>query len=157
MVEDLDYLVKEQTSVTAAEVITSAQKLEDASAALYEVLAGKCIEHSERFLAYARDSRKNKVLVTRTYQETISDALEACYCFEGLRMADFAFNTQGASKAGYAETLQMALELEEQAIRFYLDVAKRSQSLLATIPQAFKRVAQKRNERKLELQSLCDS
>ena len=50
----------------------------------------------------------------------------------------------------------MAIGLEEKANEFYLDVAERSQSLLATIPRAFRRVAKKRNGRRLKLQSLLD-
>ena len=48
----------------------------------------------------------------------------------------------------------LAIALEETAIAFYQDVAEASESLLATIPRAFKRVARTRRRRKDKLQAL---
>jgi hypothetical protein len=48
----------------------------------------------------------------------------------------------------------MAIDLEEKATAFYQEVAERSQSLLATIPAAFKRVAKKRTVRKHQWEAL---
>ena len=60
-------------------------------------------------------------------------------------------------KQGMADALEMAVALEENACVFYLDVAQRSESLLAIIPGAFKRVAKKRGKRKAKLESLLDA
>ena len=108
-------------------------------------------------MTFVKESGKNKTLVNRTYQETISDALEAAFCFEGLDLRNYAVSTALAENVSYSEALGMAMELEEKACKFYLDAAERSQSLLATIPMAFKRVAKTRGKRKLELQSLLDA
>jgi hypothetical protein len=106
------------------------------------------------FGGFARESRKNKILIVRTYQETITDALEACYCFEGLSLGDYDPAPALPEQAGLAEAVSAAIALEEQAVRFYLDVAQRSQALLATIPRAFRRAAEIRGKRKGALQSM---
>ena len=107
--------------------------------------------------SFSKDGGKNKTWGVRTYQETISDALEATFCFEGMDLGDYTIETTLAEGASYADDLEMAIALEEKVCEFYLEVAKRSESLLATIPSAFKRVAKKRNKRKLKLQSLLDA
>ena len=144
----------DEQNLTASAIVHFCEQLEDRSAAFYQELAARFAEHQETFLAFAKESQKNKLWVTRTYQETISDALEACFCFEGLPLNDYAFEPPLAEGAGYLEALATALELEDKAIAFYLDVAERSESLLATIPTAFRRVAKKRAKRKLKLESL---
>ena len=144
----------EDVHVTTATIIHFSERLEESSANFYETLAERLAEHKDTFLAWAKESRKNKVLVTRTYQETITDALEACYCFEGLNLGDYSFGVGLAPGASHAEALKMAIALEEKAQKFYLDVAERSQALLATIPRAFRRVAETRGRRKAELQAM---
>jgi len=141
------------SSVTASAIISLAQRIEDSSSVFYEGLAERWGEDKEMFLAFAEEGRKNKTLVTRTYQETITDALEACFSFEGLDLGDYEVETTLAEDAGYSEALGIAIALEERACKFYLDVAERSESLLATIPMAFRRVAKKRSKR---LQTLRD-
>jgi len=143
-------------NVTASAIISFTEKLEDRSSAFYEELADRWVDSKEAFLAFAKESKKNKTQVIRTYQETITDALEACFSFEGLDLRDYEIETALAKDASYVEALGIALELEETACAFYLDVADRSESLLATIPRAFRRVAKKRGKHKLELQSLRD-
>jgi len=144
----------ENLNVTASAIISFTEKLEDSSSAFYEGLAERWVESKETFLAFVKESRKNKTLVVRTYRETISDALETGFSFEGLDLRDYMLETTLPEDANYSETLRIAIELEEKACKFYLDVAERSQSLLATIPRAFRRVAKGRSKRKLELQSL---
>jgi len=146
----------ESLNVTASAIISFTERLEDRSSAFYEELADRWVEGKETFLAYAKESKKNKTQVVRTYQETITDALEACFSFEGLDLRDYEVETALAKDASYVEALGVAIELEERACAFYLDVAERSESLLATIPRAFRRVAKKRGKHKLELQSLRD-
>ena len=144
--------MSEQTTCSA--IVSFVEKLEGKSSKFYEELAEKYTEGKETFLAFAKESRKNKVLVTRTYQETITDALEAC--FIQINLNDYL--TEPTSKEGmkYLDVLKIAMELEEKAGKFYLDAAERSESLLATIPRAFRKVAERRNNRKLKLKSLLD-
>lgn len=146
----------EGPNITASAIISFAEMIEDRASTFYEELAERFAESKETFLTLAQAGRKNKTLVTRTYQETITDALEACFSFEGLNLEDYEAKATLAEETGYSEALEIAITLEEHACKFYLDVAERSESLLATIPMAFRRVAKKRGKRKLKLQSLLD-
>jgi rubrerythrin len=144
-------------SLTTAAIIRFTEELEDRSSAFYEELTERWPEHKEPFQTYSRDSGKNKGWVIRTYQETISDALEANFCFEGLNLDDYVVRTTLAENTSYADALKRAIALEGMTCAFYREVAKRSESLLATIPMAFKRVAKKRGKRKVILESLLES
>jgi hypothetical protein len=167
----------ENINVTASAIISFAEKLEDSSSTFYEELAERWAEDKqpptpipltkggrggcgkgdkETFLNFAKECEKNKTLVVRTYRETITDALEAGFSFEGLDLRDYDAETTLTENISYSEALGMAIELEDKACKFYSDVAERSKLLLATIPRAFSRVAQKRSDRKLKLQSLLD-
>ena len=140
--------------LTASSIISYVQDLEDRSAAFYGDLAKRFEQHGDVFLKAAAESKKNKVAVVRTYQETITDALEACFSFEGLDLASYTVDTALPEDISSGEALEVALALEDAAVRFYVEVAERSQALLATIPRAFRRVARKRSKRKDELQDL---
>lgn len=140
---------------TCSAIITFADKLEDRSSKFYEDLAAKAAEEKEIFVAFAKESMKNKVLVTRTYQETITDALEAC--FIRINLSNYSAKATLTEDMNYIDGLKTAIKLEEEASRFYKDAAERSQSLLATIPRAFKKVAERRGSRKAKLESLLES
>jgi rubrerythrin len=146
----------EESNVTASAIISFAEKLEEDSSKFYRQLAEKYIENKELFLSFVEESRKNKILVTRTYQETITDALEACF-IKGINLNDYIAEITLAEDAKYSTALKVAIELEEVAGKFYLDTAERSESLLATIPRVFREVAERRNNRKLKLKSLLKS
>ena len=141
-------------SVTTAATIRFSELIEDRSSAFYNELAERWADKTETFLAFSKESKKNKTQVVRTYQETISDAYEASYSFEGLILKNYEFDTELVKDASMAEGLKTAIALEEKACAFYLDVAARSESLLATIPRAFKQVAKKRSRRRSKLESL---
>jgi rubrerythrin len=140
--------------VTCSAIVSFAEKLETNSSKFYEKLAEKYKEGKETFLAFAKESRKNNVLVTRTYQETITDALEAC--FIQVNLNDYSVEPTAKESMKYLDALKMAIKLEEKASEFYSDIAERSESLLATIPRAFRKVAGKRNKQKLKLKSLLN-
>lgn len=144
----------EAPKLTASSIINFAEKLEDDSAAFYEKLAKKFSANEGTFLSFSQESRKNKVLVVRTYRETITDALEACFCFETLNLDNYKISTKLSESASLSEAVKVASKLEENASKFYSDVAEQSKSLLATIPSAFLRVSEKRKARKQTLESL---
>ncbi len=141
-------------TITAAFVVSFCEKLEDGSAALYEEMAKRFPEHSAAFQGYAKDCAKSKLTVVRTYQETITDAIEAGYSFEGLRLGDPMFGLALKPDMSLGEAIKVAIALEDKAAAFYLDVADRCQALLATIPGAFRKVARTRAQRKAKLESL---
>lgn len=142
---------------TASAIISFSEKLEDDSSKFYEKLAEKFTQNKDLFTGFAQEGRKNKTLVVRTYQETITDALEACFAFKGIRLSDYAARTSVDDNASYADALKIVVQLEEKACKFYLDAADCGKSLLATIPVAFKKVAQVRDKRKLAIASLLES
>ncbi len=147
----------EEPVPTASAIINYSEKLEDESSKFYEKLAKEFAEKRELFIEFAQQGRKNKVLITRTYQETITDALEACFSFKGLKLADYTAQISVTEGTNYSEALRMAVQLEEKACRFYLDAAECGKSLLATIPRAFKKTADERNKRKLKLEALLSN
>lgn len=114
-------------------------------------------ENKDLFLTFAKNGQKNKVLIVRTYQETISDALEACFCFKGINLKTYQTEMTFEEEAGYSETLKKAIKLESKAVKFYLETAAASKNLLATIPRVFRKVAENRNGRKLKLESLLQN
>jgi rubrerythrin len=146
----------EERNATASAVISFAEKLQDNTSKFYKELAKKYAENEETFLSFAIESMKNKVLVIRTYQETITDALEACFSFKGLNLNDYTVETRLTEETSYSDALKMAVELEQNASKFYLDIAERSESLLATIARAFRKVAERRSNRKPKLRSLLE-
>ena len=146
----------QEPNVTASIIISFSEKLEEDSSRFYEELAERYEETKGVFLSFAKESQMNKVLVTRTYQETISDALEACFSFKGLSLDNYKVKTTLTKDTSRIDALKMAVELEKRACAFYLDAAERSRSLLATIPTALKKIAERRNARKLKLESLLE-
>jgi rubrerythrin len=147
----------ENSTLTASAIMSFAEKLEDDSLAFYQKLAERFDEGQETFLGFVKESKKNKTHLVRTYQETISDALEAMFSFEGLELPEYDLKTAVAEDIGFKEALGIALELEEKASNLYTQIAEQAQSLLATIPRAFSRVAKTRRARKEALQSMLDN
>lgn len=146
----------ENSTLTTSAIMSFAEKLEDDSSVFYEKLANKFDTSQEIFLGFARESKKNKIYLVRTYQETISDALEASFSFEGLELPEYNLETAVVEDTGFKEALEMALEIEEKASKLYTQIAEQAHSLLATIPRAFSRVAKTRSARKEVLKSLLD-
>jgi rubrerythrin len=144
-------------SVTTSAIISFAQKLEDDSSRLYSSLAELFVDKKEIFTSFSKESKENETLVTRTYRETVSDALETSFSFEGLNLNDYEVETTLAKDISYSDALKTAIKLEKKATGFYLAAAELSKSLLATIPRAFRGVVERRNRRKLKLESFAQS
>jgi rubrerythrin len=138
--------------LTASAVMRIAEALEDDAAAFYEALAGRFEAGRTVFEGFAKESRRNKTDLRRTYQETISDALEATFSFEGLAPA--SVDPGAAETPDFDEAVRRAVEIEEAAAAFYRRAAEKAQNLLATLPRAFTRVAVRRAGRLPVLASL---
>jgi hypothetical protein len=134
-------------TVTAAVIISRTQALEERSAALYRQLAARFVEHAEELLGFAERCERDKVQIVRTYQETVSDALETGFAFAGLTLPDPLATEAVAQAADWPTAARGAIALEEQAIVFYEQVAEACESLLATIPSAYRRVVKTRKRR----------
>jgi predicted transcriptional regulator len=137
----------EEPPLTASAMITFSEKLEDETSDFYRSLIEKFGRNEEIFQSFIKDSKRDKTLLIRTYQETISDALEACFSFEGLKIRDYRIDTKLGNNINHSDSLKKAIYLEEVASKFYSDVAEKSDSLLATIPRVLKKIADRRKKR----------
>jgi len=143
-----------EAPMTAATIISFCSDLEARSEAFYESLAERFPEQGATFRNMARDCAKSSTQVRRTYQETVTDALETGFSFASISLADYEVDIELLAGADLAQAVGVALALEETAIAFYQAVADSSESLLATIPRAFLRVAKTRRRRREKLESI---
>ena len=141
---------------TTAAVIRFATEVEEKSAKFYDDCAKRYREVEETFLSFVRENKKNVTLVKRVYYGVISDALEACFSFKGLKVDEFLLETEFDEKASLSDVLKMSLEMENKIQEFYQRASALSESLMADLPRALKKVAEKRNERKHTIESLLD-
>ncbi len=139
---------------TASAIISFCADWEDQTARFYETLAERFSEQAARFRVMAGECVKHKALVQRTYQETVSDILETGYAFNDFNPSGYLVDLAVPEGMQLAQAVAQAVLLEVKAIAFYQEVARRSQSLLATIPRAFTKVAAKRTERLAQLRAL---
>jgi len=139
---------------TASEAISFSRELEGESAKFYENLAQRYVEGKEIFLSFAKENNKNIVQTERAYFGVISDALEGCFSFKGIDTDNYSIETTLSEGRSYVDALNVAVAVEEKIVKFYMDAAEVSKSLMADVPQAFERITKKRNERILKLRSL---
>lgn len=139
---------------TASAVINFAEELENKSAKFYEGLAQKYEEYKETFLSFVKENKKNKLLMQRSYNEVISDALETGFSFEGLGVDDYLIEVSLTEDESLPDALKKALDVEEKIQKFYLDAAEKSKSLMADVPRALERIGKKRDERKKRIKSI---
>ena len=140
--------------ITASAIISYSTDLEARSQAFYQALGERFAGQQATFAGFSKDCAKSSTTVLRTYQETVTDALETGYSFEGIVLSNYAADTELPEGIDLAGAVAQALALEEKAIAFYQDVAVASESLLATIPRAFARAAKTRRRRRGRLESL---
>jgi rubrerythrin len=138
---------------TTSEVITFTKELENDSARFYEGLAQRYRKDAETFLSFARENKKNMAQIERTYYEVITDAIEGCFAFD-IDPGNYTFKISIANGLSYNEILNQAVQIEDKIIKFYLDAANQSRSLMADIPRVFAMVAIKRQERIAKLRLL---
>ena len=139
---------------TASEVIRFAIELEDRAAKFYEDLATRYPQAGEAFSSFAKENKKNKILVQRTYNEVVTDALETGFSFAGLRADAYTIDVDLVQDAHVSRAVKKALEMEEGIQKFYGTAAQMSKALLADIPRIFERIAKKITQRKAKLTSL---
>ena len=144
-------------SPTSSEVISFAVNLEENSGNLYQEFAQRWDNNKEIWNSFSTQNRKNKSTIQRAYYGVISDALEGCFAFAEIDLDNYLINTELSPEPDYAESLSIAIDMEDVIITFYLDTAKAAKSLMADVPVAFERIARKRKERQLELKSILNA
>jgi hypothetical protein len=146
----------EYANITTSAIMSYSEKLEEQSTVFYKTLARRFMDQQDLFLRFSKECKKNKTHLLRTYQETISDALEATFSFEALEFPDIEYDSLMNEEVSFSDVVKGAAAIENQAAEFYTLVADQAQSLLATIPRAFTRVAKARRSRSETLLELLD-
>ena len=140
---------------TCSGAMSFAKELENESAQFYQNLSQRFVKDKEAFLSFAKENGGYITQIERAYYGVITDALEGCFAFH-INPEEYALKTELAEKASYSEALVKAIEIEEKIIKFYLDAAEQSKSLMADVPRAFRMVVKKRNNRQSTLKALLD-
>ena len=138
---------------TSAEIISFAKKLENESAKFFEDLSQQYAKDTETLLSFAKENGKYVTIIERAYYEVITDAIEGCFAFN-INPDEYTFETTLAEKASFSDALDKAIDIEEKIIKFYLDAAEQSKSLMADVPRTFTIIAKKRGNRGPRLKSL---
>ena len=138
---------------TTSEGITLSKKLESDSAAFYEKAAGQYTQEAETLLAFAKENKKNIVNTERAYFGVITDAIEGCFAFD-LNPDEYILDVNLPKNASYKDALRKAVAMEEKIVKFYLQAAEQSGSLMADVPRAFSLIARKREPRIAKIKSM---
>jgi len=140
---------------TCSEAMSLARELENESAKFYQQLSEKHPKEKDVFLSYVRENGEYITQIERAYYGVITDAFEGCFAFN-INPEGYSLKIDWAGTASYPEALGRAIEIEEKVIKFYLDAAEQSKSLMADLPRAFKMVAKKRGNRLSALKTLIE-
>ena len=138
---------------TCSGAISYSKELENESAKFYEAMAQKFAEQKDLFLSFVKENGKFAKQIERTYYGVISDALEGCFSFN-MDSDGYAMDTEAGEGASFSDLVEKAVAIEDNIIKYYIDAAEQSQSLMADVPRVFKQVAKKRESRKSTLKSL---
>ena len=139
---------------TASQTVSFAVKLENESARFYEAMSQMYPKHRDAFLSFATENRKNIVQIERAYYGFVNDAYETSYCFN-MDPDEYVFQAELVNDAGYSQALDRAIDIERKILKFHLNAAGQSKSLLADVPRTFARIAGRRSTREHALRSLA--
>jgi rubrerythrin len=140
---------------TSSGAISFARDLEGKSAKFYKDLAQKFPENKNLFLSFVKENNDFITQIERAYYGVITDAIEGCFAFN-LNLENYVLETEIGDNTSYAEALNRVLKIEETIIKFYLDAADQSRSLMADVSRAFRFVAKKRSNRQAMLKSMLE-
>lgn len=138
---------------TCSEVISFTRKLESESANFYTTLSQKYTQDRDVFLSFAKENNNNVVQVERSYHWVISDALEGCFAFD-IEPDAYTFKIDLAKDGSYSDVLHKAIEMESKIMKFYVDAAEQSKTLMADVPRVFMMIAKKKKSRVEKLGAL---
>ena len=96
---------------TASAVISFYDRLEQGITSFYEDLASTedNPEGRETFLTLAKESRRHREMVLRTYREVITDAFEAGFSFPNLRESDYEITMEITDDLSFQDKLNIAI------------------------------------------------
>lgn len=136
---------------TAAAVISHVAGLEKISAEFYEQGAKRLPRFEVQLRALAKENRKNETRIRQAYYNSVTDALETAFSFEGLT-ASIELPDPGPA-ATPSQFLQAALHLESDIQDLYEQAAACSKVLLADVSRVMKRLALMRDARRRHILS----
>jgi hypothetical protein len=144
---------------TASSFISFYGRLEDKASNFYESLVNdeRFIDVKDIFVQLLKENRNHKKRILRSYQEVITDALEAAFPKKYLEEKDYDFDTVITDKLSFSDIIKKAIDIEEKSYRFCKDVGESLGSLLADVPETFIWVARRKIQRKQRLESLIAS
>jgi len=132
---------------TMAAVMSFVTRIEEDAASFYEECATQYPNMKDTLLSWSKENRKFEKDVKRTYFGVITDTLESNYAFEGLDTDDYVFETDVPEDT--SKVAERAYEIEAKIKAFYLRAAELSEGLMADIPRLFRKIAKKRENRRI--------
>lgn len=141
---------------TASAALSFHRQLQEQAAKFYEELARRFAKDKDTFLVFAKEHMKHQKEVQRAYNYIITDAMEACFAFEGMNEEDYQIDIELKKDLNYEDALSKAINIEEKTYNFCVDGAKRSRGLLHDVPEALDFVAKQTTRRKQILKSLLE-
>lgn len=141
---------------TASAFISFHGRLEDEARNFYESLLDdeRCKEVKDTFAAFVKENQQQKVRILRSYQEVITDALEAAFPQNNLDEKDYEIDADVTDELNFLDIIKKAIDIEETCYRFCWDAGESLSGLLADVPEAFIWVAKRKIRRKGKLESL---
>ena len=131
-------------------------ELEDKIKEFYENLSliEKYSDGKEIFLILSKENKKHKDMILRTYQEVITDALEAAFPLTNLDESNYKINIEVTENLKFQDLVKKAIDIEEMSYKFCEDIGNSTSGLMADIPQSFIWVAKRKIQRKKKLEFL---
>jgi len=139
---------------TAAQVVRVAQEVEEKSYRFYERLSTEYPEKKEVFLSLAKENRRNKLWIQRSYNEAVSDVFETGFCSGGLTVDAKLIRNTVAEVHSWQVAVEKALKMEEEIQTFYQNTANRLQSFLAGVSRTLGIIARRREKRLERIRAL---
>ena len=138
---------------TTSQVLSLHSHLEETQSSQYGELATRFIEQGETFSSLAKENLRHRDMALRAYREGVTDAFEVGFLAEPLNPDDYGLN---APPRDLKEALKTAINNEEVAIRFCLDVASSSSELIPDLPETFERLVKRKKRRVKRLEEIME-
>jgi len=141
---------------TASAFISFHGRLEEQTENFYQTLLDdeRCATVKDTFLIFIKENRDHKVRVLRSYQEVITDALEAAFPLKNINENDYEIDTEITDDLSFIDIINKAINIEETCAKFCVEAAEGLKGLLADVPAAFLWVSNRKKRRLEKLKSL---
>ena len=141
---------------TASAFISFHGRLEVQTENFYQSLLDdeRCTAVKDTFLAFIKENRNHKERILISYQEVITDALEATFPQKNIEEKDYEIDTEITDDLSFIDIIKKAINIEEKCAGFCGDAAEGLKSLLADVPEAFVWVSNRKRRRIEKLKSL---